>query len=99
MIMYGVSGSVVVPSSGEGPSSSPATGACHQASRPSVHGVATAPPARCTTSTRRTDGAAATAASATALSPTQAPRRRKPSAVIRTDASESASRVAIAGAP
>ena len=71
---------------------------CHQASRPSTHGVEIASPARRTTTTRRTDGTAATASSATAFSGTHDPRRRKPSAVISIDASQSASRAAMAGA-
>ena len=57
----------------------------HQRSRPAFHGVAGArSPSRRTTITRRTDGVSATASSATAFIGTGEPRRRNPSAVIRT---------------
>ena len=98
MIMYGVSGSV----SGRGTEAASPTldsASPHATSRSAVHGISTASPNRRTTTTRRTVGASATAASAVSLSRTIEPRRRNPSAVISSDASQSRSRLATAAAP
>src|SRR3989337_1653004 len=96
MIMYGVSGSV---SGGVRRMLGGTSDSSHHRSRAAVHGTASASPARRTTTARLTDGASDTAASATDFRSTHDPRRRKPSAVMSSVASQSTSRAAMAGAP
>src|SRR3990172_8855663 len=99
MSMKGVSGSVWGVSR-SGSTAGSASASSHQASRPGFQGSSPrASPNRRTTSTSRTVGAAATAASAVSFSRTIPPRRRKPSAVTSRDAAQSARRAATAGAP
>ncbi len=96
--MYGSLASVATDGSGSSPAASSA--GPHSTSRPSVHGTSRdAIPNRRTTRHRSTVGASASAASATDFMSTTFPRRQKPSAVTSSFASQSASRLATAGAP